>query len=76
MIDTPLRIVVMIGSTREQRFGDVVTHWFGGRARRHERLELDVVDLAEAALPAAFPRGPDASVSALAERLGERTASS
>lgn len=69
MLDTPLRIVVMIGSTREQRFGDVVARWFGGRTRRHEHLELDVVDLAEAALPATFPRGPDAAVSALSERL-------
>jgi NAD(P)H-dependent FMN reductase len=69
MVNSPLHIVVMIGSTREQRFGDVVARWFAGRAQQHEGLELDVVGLAEAALPAVFPRGRDTAVSAFSERL-------
>jgi NAD(P)H-dependent FMN reductase len=69
MIDTAFHIVILVASTREQRFGDVVARWFVNRARRHEHLELDVVDLAEAALPAVFPRGADASVAAFSERL-------
>jgi NAD(P)H-dependent FMN reductase len=69
MRETALHIVILMGSTREQSFGDVVARWFVGRARRHERLELDVVDLAEAALPARLPRGSDASVAAFSRRL-------
>ena len=51
MIDTAFHIVILMASTREQRFGDVAARWVVSRARRHERLELDVVDLAEPALP-------------------------
>lgn len=69
MADSPLHIVIIIGSTREQRFGDVVARWFADRARRHEHLELRVVSLAEAALPAVFPSGADASVTAFCEQL-------
>lgn len=69
MSNTALHVVILIGSTREQRFGEVVARWFVGRARDHQHLELDLVDLAEAALPAAFPRGPDPAVSAFSERL-------
>lgn len=69
MRDTTLRIVILMGSTREQSFGAVVARWFVGRARRAEGLELDLVDLAEAALPARLPHGTDPAVVAFSERL-------
>ena len=34
MIDTPLRIVILIGSNRAQRFGEVVARWDPDRQRR------------------------------------------
>jgi len=40
-----LRIAVIIGSTRERRFGEVVARWFVRRAERRDDLELDVIDL-------------------------------
>ncbi len=50
----PLRLVVIIGSTREGRFGPTVANWFTEQARWRADLDLDVLDLAEAALPDAL----------------------
>ena len=46
-----LRIAVIIGSTRNGRFGPTVADWFTSRARRRGDLDVDLIDLAEAALP-------------------------
>ncbi|TQM15251.1 NADPH-dependent FMN reductase [Pseudonocardia kunmingensis] len=48
---TPLRLAVVIASTREGRFGPTVASWFTEQARRRADLDLDVLDLAEAGLP-------------------------
>lgn len=48
---TPLRLVVVIASTREGRFGPTVANWFVEQARERSDLDLDLLDLAEAALP-------------------------
>ena len=40
----PLRIAVIIGSTREGRFGPTAAAWFAGRARRRG-LEVDLADV-------------------------------
>jgi NAD(P)H-dependent FMN reductase len=47
----PLRLVVIIGSTRTGRFGPTVADWFTATARRRPDLDVDVVDLAQARLP-------------------------
>ncbi|GAA2620766.1 NAD(P)H-dependent oxidoreductase [Actinomadura fulvescens] len=47
----PLRTAIIIGSTREGRFGLTVAGWFTGRAAHRADLDLDVVDLAETRLP-------------------------
>lgn len=68
-----LRVAVVIGSTRDGRFGPTVASWFEAMAANsHPDLDLDVIDLAEADLPLTMtgfgqPR-PDA-VEALAPRL-------
>ncbi|GAT68319.1 FMN reductase [Planomonospora sphaerica] len=46
-----LRVAVIIGSTRNGRFGPTVAGWFTARARRRGDLEVDLVDLVEAGLP-------------------------
>jgi NAD(P)H-dependent FMN reductase len=69
---SPLRIVIIIGSTREGRFGPTVADWFAAAARRRPDLAVDVVDLAETHLPEALPdhdEPPPARVAALAPKL-------
>jgi NAD(P)H-dependent FMN reductase len=51
MDSMPLRLVVIIASTREGRFGPTVGNWFVEQARGRTDLDIDVLDLAEAALP-------------------------
>lgn len=48
----PTRLAVIVGSTREGRFGPVVADWFVRRARARGDLDVDVVDIAGARLPA------------------------
>ncbi|GAA3413521.1 NADPH-dependent FMN reductase [Streptosporangium vulgare] len=67
-----LRVAVIVGSTRNGRFGPTVAAWFAGRARRRADLEIDVIDLADAALPQTLTDQDEAlpaPVVALAPRL-------
>jgi NAD(P)H-dependent FMN reductase len=45
-------LAVIIGSTRNGRFGPTVAAWFTARARRRGYFDIDLVDLAETRLPA------------------------
>src|SRR5436305_8905301 len=45
------RLAVVIGSTRPGRAGLPIAEWFADLARRHGGFEVEVVDLAEVALP-------------------------
>lgn len=47
----PIRILVMIGSTRQQRFGPIPAAWVTTQARARNDIDLDVADLAELKLP-------------------------
>lgn len=47
----PLRVAVLVGSTRNGRFGPTAAEWLLAQARRRGDLELDVIDLAEVRLP-------------------------
>ncbi|MGW1740406.1 NADPH-dependent FMN reductase [Nocardia sp. NPDC001965] len=78
MSTTPLRLAVIVGSVREGRFGPVVASWIAAQAARHDRFEIDVIDLAEAEIPLALPAVPPAmepnpprpeGMRALSERL-------
>lgn len=55
MTEEPLRLVVIIGSTRAGRFAPVVANWFAGQACMREDLDVEVIDLAEAWLPDVLP---------------------
>lgn len=48
----PVQVAVIIASTRDGRFGPTVARWLAGRAGRRADVAIDLVDLAEAALPA------------------------
>ncbi|MFI9533127.1 NADPH-dependent FMN reductase [Nocardia fusca] len=60
MSTTPLRLAVIVGSVRDGRFGPVVASWITAQAARHDRFEIDVIDLAEADIPLALPAVPPA----------------
>lgn len=47
----PIRVLLMIGSTREDRFGPIPARCAAEQARAREDVDLDVVDLAELDLP-------------------------
>ncbi|MFD5346444.1 NADPH-dependent FMN reductase [Streptomyces anulatus] len=51
----PLRVAVIIGSTREGRIGDEVGRWFVERARDRSELDLAVLDLADYDFPVHYP---------------------
>jgi NAD(P)H-dependent FMN reductase len=42
----PLRVAVIVASTREERFGPTVAAWFAGTAGARADLEIETVDLA------------------------------
>lgn len=68
-MDDPVRLAIIIGSTREGRFGDVVGSWFAERARAREDLDVDVIDLADLDLPSVLRRDPGPEVRAYAQRI-------
>jgi NAD(P)H-dependent FMN reductase len=80
MTERPLRVMVIIGSNRDGRFGPTVARWFvaelAGRAGRDIDSDIDsdvdVLDVAEAALPdrlTAFDAEPPPEVAAVSARL-------
>nr|BFE73740.1 hypothetical protein GCM10020092_070410 [Actinoplanes digitatis] len=52
------RLVVIIGSVREGRFGPVVAAWVADRARAHGGFDVDVIDLAGVDIPLALLTAP------------------
>jgi NAD(P)H-dependent FMN reductase len=72
--DDPLRLALIVGSTREGRFGDTIARWFATVARQRGDVALDVIDLADFVLPAVYPRQPDMAAKAFIERIGRADA--
>jgi NAD(P)H-dependent FMN reductase len=65
----PVRLAIIIGSTRTVRFGPVVARWFEGQARARDDMAVDVIDLADHDIPAVFPSGADPAVAAFTRRI-------
>ncbi|GAA3932507.1 NAD(P)H-dependent oxidoreductase [Actinomadura viridis] len=65
----PVRLAVIIGSTREGRAGEAVAHWFAARARRRDDLAVDVVDLADFTFPHRYPCAVTPHVAAFTGRI-------
>lgn len=63
----PLRVAVIIGSTRERRVGDSVGRWFAAEAGHREDLEVQVIDLVDFDFPARYP---DEATPSMAEFAG------
>jgi NAD(P)H-dependent FMN reductase len=49
------KLVILIGSVREGRFGPVVSRWVAEQARQHGDFEIEIVDLADFDLPVTLP---------------------
>jgi NAD(P)H-dependent FMN reductase len=54
-MDNKHKLLIIIGSVREGRFGPVVASWVADQARTHGGFDVDVVDLAEVEIPLALP---------------------
>ncbi|MEV0389457.1 NAD(P)H-dependent oxidoreductase [Nonomuraea sp. NPDC050643] len=52
---TPLRVAVLLGSTRDGRFGPAVANWIRAHLDHREDMTADVIDLVETPLPTVFP---------------------
>ncbi len=70
MSEQPLRVALIVGSTRPGRFGPVVAGWFATQALEHPDLALDVIDLADVELPSAYPGERSPAVAAYVARIG------
>ena len=46
-----LKLAIIIGSTREGRFGDTVGRWFAKEATAHGGFAIDLIDLVDIKLP-------------------------
>jgi NAD(P)H-dependent FMN reductase len=49
------KVVILVGSVREGRFGPTVASWIADRTREHGGFDVEVVDLAEIDIPLALP---------------------
>ncbi|UGT39622.1 NAD(P)H-dependent oxidoreductase [Nocardia yamanashiensis] len=66
-MDSPLRLEVMVASTRPGRFAPVVAEWFLRTARADDRFEVGVIDLLDTPLPVDL--GDTAEAEAYRERV-------
>ncbi|HEY2059716.1 MAG TPA: NAD(P)H-dependent oxidoreductase [Amycolatopsis sp.] len=55
MSEAPVLVAVVVGSVREGRFAPTVASWFTEEAGRHGGFEVDLVDVADLALPLVLP---------------------
>lgn len=65
---SPLSVAVIVGSTREGRFGPTVGAWVAATAADREDLEVDVVDVRDLDLPPVTPRAGHPTIDAWAAR--------
>ncbi|MET8333014.1 NAD(P)H-dependent oxidoreductase [Streptosporangium canum] len=55
MNDNHLKIAVLLGSTRDGRFGPAVATWVMDHLAQRHDMEADLIDLIETPLPTVFP---------------------
>ena len=65
-----LKLAIIIGSTREGRFGDTVGRWFAQEAAAHGAFSVDLIDLIDIKLPPSHRSRPTPEVAAFRARLG------
>ncbi|MDA3648017.1 NAD(P)H-dependent oxidoreductase [Saccharopolyspora indica] len=75
----PLQVAVIVGSTRTDRFCPTPARWIADQARKHDGLEVDLIDLADHPCPTVlggnYPEEPRPEpVVELGARLGRADA--
>ncbi|SFQ68863.1 NAD(P)H-dependent FMN reductase [Amycolatopsis arida] len=65
----PLRVAVIVGSTREGRVGPSIAGWLTERAARRTDVDPSVVDLVDFAFPARLPGTPTPAMTAFTARI-------
>ncbi|MFI9568777.1 NADPH-dependent FMN reductase [Streptomyces rishiriensis] len=68
--DDVLRTAVIIGSTRDGRFGPVAADWIAAHIAQREDMTADLVDLVETPLPTVFPAFGQAPSDEVVAQLG------
>ena len=68
--DAPVRLGVIVGSTREGRFGPTVANWFVQHAEQRGDLEVDVIDLTDFDVPSQIGRTGTAAMAPFRECVG------
>jgi NAD(P)H-dependent FMN reductase len=56
--NVPSKLVIVIGSVREGRFGPVVASWVADQATAHGGFDVTVLDLADYDIPVSLPAEP------------------
>jgi len=69
MSSAPLRLAIIIGSTREGRYADVVANWFIAQAAKRDDVDIDVIDVAALDLPVHFTKAAVPALQAYLERV-------
>lgn len=59
MQHSQLRLAIIVGSTREGRFGHVVGNWIARHAQEHGDFDVDLIDLATMYIPVDMSRNTD-----------------
>jgi NAD(P)H-dependent FMN reductase len=70
----PLRVAVIIGSTREGRVGATIGRWFAEQAGQRTDVELTVIDLADYEFPARYPDEPTPQMARFVAEIGRAEA--
>ncbi|MBT2382408.1 NADPH-dependent FMN reductase [Streptomyces sp. ISL-11] len=72
MSESTYRLAVIIGSTRDGRFGPTVANWFTTQVAQRDDIEIDVIDLADHPLPLSLTREPGEADAALLAQVTPR----
>jgi NAD(P)H-dependent FMN reductase len=72
MPESPVKLAVIVGSTRASRFGTNVATWFVEHAVGRDDVTVDVIDLAEVRATAPMPGGPGDDESHARATVGPR----
>ncbi|MCU1399671.1 MAG: NADPH-dependent reductase [Acidimicrobiales bacterium] len=64
-----VHVAVIVGSTREGRYADVVTNWFVDRAAQRTDITIDIVDVGTLDLPVHFTKTRSTAITTYADRI-------
>ena len=74
MPEAPLRVAVIVGSTREGRRGGAVARWFLTQIRPRSDMEVDLINLVDLDFPSVYPQQLGPVEQAFAQRIAEADA--